>query len=85
MAARISRTQDEIFNSEEAMALSKQSIENLLDLVEIKIGALQIIDRDDQRELRHLEACRDELLGLQEEMKTTRRRGRPRLVSATAH
>ena len=31
------------------MPLSKQSIENLLDLVEIKIGALQIVDRDDQR------------------------------------
>ena len=33
------------------MALSKQSIENLLDLVEIKIGALQIVDRDDRRAL----------------------------------
>ena len=67
------------------MALSRQSIENLLDLVEIKIGALQIVDRDDQRELKHLEACRDELLGLQEEMKAARRRGRPRLTAAIAH
>ena len=57
------------------MALSKQSIENLLDLVEIKIGALQIVDREDQRELKHLEACRSELLGMQDEMKSSRRRG----------
>jgi len=37
------------------MPLSKQLFENLLDLVEIKIGALQIVDREDQHELKHLE------------------------------
>jgi hypothetical protein len=47
------------------MSLSKRSIENLIDLVEIKIGCLQVIDREDARELRHLEVCRRELLGLQ--------------------
>jgi hypothetical protein len=31
------------------MPLSKQLFENLLDLVEIKIGALQIVEREDQR------------------------------------
>lgn len=67
------------------MSLSKQSIENLLDLVEIKISALQIVDRDDQRELQHLETCRAELLSMQDEIKTSRRRGRPKLVNATAH
>ena len=67
------------------MPLSKQSIENLLDLVEIKIGALQIVDRDDQRELKSLEECRNELLGLQDEFKSSRRRGRPKMVAATAH
>jgi len=67
------------------MPLSKQSIENLLDLVEIKIGALQIVDREDQRELKHLEACRSELLTMQDEMKASRRRGRPKLVNATQH
>lgn len=67
------------------MSLSKQSIENLLDLVEIKIGALQIVDRDDQRELKSLEECRNELLGLQDEIKATRRRGRPKMVPVTAH
>jgi len=29
------------------MPLSKQSIANLLDLVEIEIGALQIVNRED--------------------------------------
>ncbi|MBT5051193.1 MAG: hypothetical protein HOM58_22035 [Rhodospirillaceae bacterium] len=67
------------------MPLSKQSIENLLDLVEIKIGALQIVDRDDQRELKSLEACRNELIGLQDEIKATRRRGRPKMATATQH
>ena len=67
------------------MPLSKQSIENLLDLVEIKISALQIVDRDDQRELQNLETCRSELLGMQDEIKASRRRGRPKLVNATAH
>ena len=27
------------------MSLSKQSIENLLDLVEIKLGCMQVLDR----------------------------------------
>ena len=67
------------------MSLSKQSIENLLDLVEIKIGALQIIDREDQRELKHRETCRNELLMMQDEMKSSRRRGRPKLADATQH
>lgn len=51
------------------MALSKQSIDNLLDLVEIKLGCMQVLDRDDARELAHLEACRRELLGLKAERK----------------
>lgn len=67
------------------MSLSKQSIENLLDLVEIKIGALQIVDREDQRELKHLETCRSELLTMQDEIKSSRRRGRPKLIDATTH
>lgn len=67
------------------MPLSKQSIENLLDLVEIKIGALQIVDREDQRELKHLETCRSELLTMQDEIKASRRRGRPKLIDATHH
>ncbi len=43
------------------MALSKQSIETLVDLVEIKISYMDVLDRDDAKELRVLERCRDEL------------------------
>ncbi len=41
--------------------LSKQSLEILLDLVEIKISAMQIHDREDARELLRLRVCREEL------------------------
>ncbi|HEY5210867.1 MAG TPA: hypothetical protein VIJ42_15620 [Stellaceae bacterium] len=43
------------------MALSKQSVETLMDLVEIKISYMDVLDRDDAKELRGLERCRDEL------------------------
>lgn len=43
------------------MALSKQSLETLVDLVEIKISYMDVLDRDDAKELRILERCRDEL------------------------
>jgi hypothetical protein len=43
------------------MALSKQSLETLVDLVEIKISYMDVLDRDDAKELRGLERCRDEL------------------------
>jgi hypothetical protein len=55
------------------MALSRQCIENLLDLVEIKIGSLQVLDREDAREMRSLETCRSELLAMQEALKARRR------------
>ncbi len=51
------------------MSLSRRSIENLLDLVAIKIGAMQVLDRDDARELANLEACRRELIAMQETAK----------------
>jgi hypothetical protein len=43
------------------MALSKQSLETLMDLVEIKISYMDVLDRDDAKELRVLERCRDEM------------------------
>lgn len=46
------------------MSLSKPSLETLLDLVEIKLGCLEVSDREDARELRVLRRCRDELLSL---------------------
>ena len=56
IAVRHLASNDDLFQQRRGtMPLSKQLFENLLDLVEIKIGALQIVDREDQRELKHLE------------------------------
>ena len=44
------------------MALSRQSVEILLDLIEIKVSNLHIHDREDARELNKLRKCRQELL-----------------------
>ena len=46
------------------MSLSNQSIESLLDLLDIKISQMDVFDRDDARELRQLERARDELAAL---------------------
>ena len=46
------------------MRFSKRSIETLLDLVEIKLSAMEVSDREDARELAKLECARDELLEL---------------------
>ena len=43
------------------MTLSRQSLEILLDLIEIKASSLQIQGRDDARELNKLRKCRQEL------------------------
>jgi hypothetical protein len=45
----------------EQVTLSRPTVETLIDLVEIKLGCMEIYDRDDARELKALEACRDEL------------------------
>lgn len=44
------------------MTLSRQSLEIMLDLIEMKIAAIQIQDKDDARELNRLRKCRQELL-----------------------
>lgn len=44
------------------MIFSRQSLEILVDLIEIKVSSLQIQDRDDARELNKLRKCRQELL-----------------------
>lgn len=46
------------------MSLSKRSIETLIDLIEIKLGCMEVYDREDARELATLENCRRELMGL---------------------
>lgn len=53
------------------MILSKQSLETLTDLVEIKLSCIEVWDKDDRRELKALERARDELCALQQ--KTDRR------------
>ena len=47
-----------------ATTLSRNTLETLIDLVEIKLGCMEVYDRDDKRELKALEACRDELMTL---------------------
>ena len=42
------------------MALTRRSIATLLDLVEIKLSCIEVVDREDHRELKTLRACRDE-------------------------
>jgi hypothetical protein len=42
--------------------LSKQSLEILLDLVEIKLSTIIVQDKDDVREIKKLRNCRSELL-----------------------
>ncbi|MDR1366047.1 MAG: hypothetical protein LBJ03_03070 [Holosporales bacterium] len=41
--------------------MSRQSLEILLDLVEIKLGALLVQDREDMQELGNLKSCKREL------------------------
>ena len=41
--------------------LTRKSLELLIDLVEIKLGSMEVFDRDDQKIMRDLEACRKEL------------------------
>jgi len=44
------------------MILSRQSLEMLLDLIEIKVNAIEMEDREDIRELNRLKRCRQELI-----------------------
>ncbi len=72
------------------MSLSKQCLETLIDLVEIKLSCMEVWDRDDARELARLKQARGELMQLSgREIAAEggevvalpqRRRGRPRNV-----
>ncbi len=42
--------------------LSKQSIDILIDLVEIKLSAILVQDKDDLREVNKLKHCKNELM-----------------------
>ncbi|MBN9565530.1 MAG: hypothetical protein J0G29_05495 [Alphaproteobacteria bacterium] len=56
------------------MSLSPQSIEILLDLIEIKMGYMHVQDRDDAKELLKLRYCRQELLKMLDGVKHTPRK-----------
>ena len=43
------------------MSLSRRSIQTLMDLVENKLSQMQVVDREDARELAVLESARREL------------------------
>jgi hypothetical protein len=43
------------------MSLSRRSIQTLIDLVENKLSNIQVVDREDSREVAILEAARREL------------------------
>ena len=43
------------------MGMSKRTRETLIDLVEIKLSCLEVIDREDARELANLEHCLGDL------------------------
>jgi hypothetical protein len=44
--------------------MSRNTLEMLLDLVEIKLGCIEIYDREDNRELRALERARGEIMSV---------------------
>ncbi len=73
------------------MGISQQSLEALIDLIEIKLSCMEVWDRDDRRELARLQQARGELLGLAGRPDSApvvalpeRRRGRPRGVAQQA-
>jgi len=65
------------------MGLSRRSIEVLLDLVEIKLSYMDISDREDVRDMKLLERCRDELRSLDQATQTTPVMALGRRASAT--
>jgi hypothetical protein len=72
--------------TERRSILSARSVEILLDLVEIRLGAMEIEDRDD-RIIGSLRRCRAELKRIEDAARTTaakRGPGRPRRVYEAA-
>jgi hypothetical protein len=51
-------------NQKTAPGLSRGTVKLLLDLIEIKLGCIEIYDREDTREVSALEKARGELSGL---------------------
>ena len=66
-----------------AMSISKNTVETLLDLVEVKLSYMQVSDREAQRELAQLENCRRELRSLMAAVAPAK--GRRAGMSAATH
>ncbi|MBO4405332.1 MAG: hypothetical protein J5821_01225 [Alphaproteobacteria bacterium] len=60
--------------------LSKQSLDILIDLVEIKLSAILIQDKDDLREVNKLKHCKNELLDFKKSFSKLRSAARARSV-----
>lgn len=60
--------------------LSKQSVDILIDLVEIKLSAILIQDKDDVREVNKLKHCRSELLDCKKSFSSRNRIGMERAI-----
>ncbi len=43
------------------MTMSKRALETMIDLVEIKMSCLEVVDREDAREMANLQQCLAEL------------------------
>jgi hypothetical protein len=71
--------------AERQSILSTRSVEILLDLVEIRLGAMEIEDRDD-RTIGSLRRCRAELKRIEVDLRATAKRGpgRPRRLYEAA-
>ena len=52
------------FTGDGTMPLTGRSLEALMDLVEIKLGCVEIFDREDARKVEALERCQGELQAL---------------------
>ena len=52
--------------------LSKQSVDILIDLVEIKLSAILVQDKDDLREVNKLKHCKSELLNFKKSLSRNR-------------
>ena len=56
----------------EKKMLSKQSVDILIDLVEIKLSAILVQDKDDLREVNKLKHCKNELLDFKKTLSRNR-------------
>jgi len=57
------------------MSLSKRSITTLLDLVEIKLSCIEVMDREDAKEMAALETAKRELMAILQRTTEARRNG----------